>query len=70
MASSVDAELRALRVGLVLSIRLNLLANIIKTKKKTKTKKNFWHLRKSSMLKRAWLVIEEFIVIYITLFLL
>lgn len=36
MASSVDAELRALRVGLILSIRLNLLANIIKTKTKTK----------------------------------
>ena len=39
MASSVDAELRALRVGLILSIRLNLLANIIKTKKKNKNKK-------------------------------
>ena len=39
VASSVDAELRALRVGLILSIRLNLLANIIKTKKKNKNKK-------------------------------
>ena len=39
MASSVDAELRALRVGLILSIRLNILANIIKTKKNKNKKK-------------------------------